>query len=673
MSLSSSNNANRRKNYTQTHLQRPKKSSTSSSSKQKKIKEMRQRMITPTPPTKMMFLSTSARKDPTLARNKLQRTGVSDDDRRTDFGTSRNNLEATSRDRADDDDHPHVVTIGEEKPEEDEDEVFVVANIVDKIGDAVVDANDALVKMIFDNEEVTKFIFPVEGYPPNKDNVSENDYSEDIPQATSVDYFMNVNQTTFDGSPVEMTTSIYEDTKSNAVFGQKSATKKKSGGMKLLMTRRKRSKTNGRNGPGSAQVLDAIVEDRELSGVDGTQESGIEQELGNAGNAEREVLVHESMALLSIYDKSQEEDGRVGGGAFALCGDDNTIITSDQRELTLQEYSDGAKKSQLQPIQSKAAGLSTAKKNTEEQKKQLRARKLALVKEKALDTKKAPLDTKKAPFLLVQESKSKEASCSKPTLEDDNSIVTSLQQEWTLDDYSGKKKKVHAEPILDDNTILTSENQEFTLEDFSGARSISSKSCKKKLLDVNAILCQNTEFILDDNYQENAGSVPSEASSKSSASTVSTDNTSLKEEDGSISKQSVNPTVVTDKSSLKGEKNGPISKKSANSIKSGKKEEEEAIEHANVDVPNLHGLTMTSFDLPQNEDLISTISMETGLRSDARSSHGGNSLLRALARYTRVDEESEEGEDSFIEETIIGETFTEESDLDGARWLCLGL
>ena len=116
---------------------------------------MRQRVTSA--PSKMMFYTTSARKDPSLARNRFKRFGGGGvSDVRSDYGTTRNNQDS-SRDRAADDDHPHIVTIGTEDKEASP------ADFVDEIGDAILEANESMWQLIFHNDAVTKVIFPVEG------------------------------------------------------------------------------------------------------------------------------------------------------------------------------------------------------------------------------------------------------------------------------------------------------------------------------------------------------------------------------------------------------------------------------------------------------------------------------------------------------------------------------
>jgi hypothetical protein len=578
----SNSNTNRRKSYTQTHLQRqPKKTK----SRKEKVTQMRQRVTSA--PSKMMFYTTSARKDPSLARNRFNRFGRGGvSDVRSDYGTTRNNQDS-SRDRAADDDHPHIVTIGTE----DKQAGGEVADFVDEIGDAIMEANESMWQLIFHNDAMAKVIFPVEG---NGEVEGDDDSLGDggtIRQATSVDYFMNCTQTTFDGSAVEMTNSMYEDTP-----------KKKSGGMKLMM---RRKKTKSSNGQGSTKVLDAIAEGGELSGVAETRQEG--DGVSVASSAGSDGLVRESMALLTIYNKSidvdeeeqeqdqevnekeeEQEEGVEAVTAIALCGDENTVVSSDQQEMTLQEYSTG--------------GTVT-------------------------------------PLALVG---------------DENTVVSSDQQEMTLQEYSTGGVVTPLALVGDENTIVASDQKEVTLQEFTGE-----KKSRKKLLDVNAILCQNPEHVLDDDYT----GFPSDASS------TSTEKASLKDGGGGG--------------------NGSVSKRSQSSKKG--KEPEKVL----VGVPTLD-MTMTSFDVSQkNDDAISTISMQTDLKSRADNTTGGlgygRSLLNALTGYTG---ENVEGESRVTEEettTFNATTFdgsigsgppmpieesytdgTDETGPIGSRWACLG-
>ena len=542
-------------------------------------------------PSKMMFYTTSARKDPSLARNRFKRFGGGGvSDVRSDYGTTRNNQDS-SRDRAADDDHPHIVTIGTEGNETGGE----VADIVDEIGDAILEANESMWQLIFHNDVVAKVIFPVEGNGEVEGD-GDDDSLEDggIRQATSVDYFMNCTQTTFDGSAVEMTNSMHEAAPTS------NAPKKKSGGMKLMM-RRKKTKSN--NGQDSTKVLDAIAEGGgELGGVAETrQEDGVSV----ASSAGSDGLVRESMALLTIYNKSidtdeeeeeeqeqevnekeqkqeEQEEGVEAVTAIALCGDETTVISSDQQEVTLQEYSSGA------------VGA----------------------------------------FALVG---------------DENIIVSSDQQEVTLHEFTGEK-------------ALATKNV---------PSSSSAQKSRKKLLDVNAILCQNPEHVLDDDYTTG---LTSDASSTSSSST----------------------TIVTEKASLKdgGVGNGSVSRKSMSSKKGGGAVEDTfEPEKVLVGVPTLD-MTMTSFDMSQkNDDAISTISMQTDLKSRADNTGGmgyGRSLLNALTGYTGENVEGEsrvtEEETTFNATTFDGsigtgppmtieESYTdgtEETGPIGSRWACLG-
>ncbi|KAL7449816.1 hypothetical protein ACHAWC_001834, partial [Mediolabrus comicus] len=540
----SNSNTNRRKSYTQTHLQR----------QPKKSKSRKERVTSA--PSKMMFYTTSARKDTSLARNRFKRFGGGGvSDVRSDYGTTRNNQDS-SRDRAADDDHPHIVTIGTK----DKEGGGEVADFVDEIGDAILEANESMWKLIFHNDAMAKVIFPVEG---NGEVEGDDDSLGDggtIRQATSVDYFMNCTQTTFDGSAVEMTNSMHE-----AAARTSDAPKKKSGG--LLGMRRKKTKSNNRQG--STKVLDAIAEGGELGGVAEARQE--EDGVSAAGSAGSDGLVRESMALLTIYNKSidgdeeekdqevnekeenenedeqmqeVQEEGVEAVTAFALCGDENAIVSSDQQEMTLQE------------VQEEGVEAVTA-------------------------------------FALVG---------------DENTIVSSDQQEVTLQEFTGEK-------------ALATKNV---------PSSSSARKSRKKLLDVNAILCQNPEHVLDDDYT----GFTSDASSTSSSST----------------------TFVTEKASLKdGGGNGSVSKWSQSSKKGkgGVIEDTFEPEKELVGVPTLD-MNVTSFDMlsQKNDDIISTISMQTDLKSRAANTCGlgyGRSLLNALTGYTG---ENVEGESRVTEETI---------------------
>ena len=639
MSLASSiqTSSRRPKSYTQTLVEQR--------SKSKRLSSMSSRQKLVYTPTPMALLSTSARKDPTLARNKYLKQRFRAVDDRADFGTTRA-VQESARDGVDD--HPQIVTIIE--PQEPEPE------IIDMIGNAVMNVNDAMVKMIFDNEAVTKTIFPyVDGtYYPRM--------GDDFPEESSVDFYTGMNHTLseegFEATPTSMHTTQTNDVAVAAsaagaagAAGAGEKPKNKTGKLGILMKRQKKVKKN-------------------KEGVGTTNES-------QHNEAETQGLTQEAVTLLSFYEKAKsdfincdllgnvvndvanqepETDDRdstkeaeqvndestivkgqdvevemlgdrnvlaIGIGAFAVCGgDDNTIVPSDELELTLQDYT------QMEHIPAVAKKLN--------QKKRAKLRKM-----KARNLRAA----QKA---LVQEPKSKQASRSKPVLVDDNTTASTLplQEERALDSNSNEKKNMHTEEpfVVDDNTILTSENRECNLDDYSKPRllqrisSFKSKQnshVKPTLEDDNTILTsENREVALND-FSAKPGSVSSNASS--------TDKKSVESKASTISK------VLSQVSILK------------------------------------------SFEVDDGISMQSSLSMATGLRSDGPGRQRSyprtrSRMMTFLSRYSHEESdeedsrfyaEEEEDSESYIdieerlteeEDSIdIRETFTEESETSSMK------
>ena len=138
----------------------------------------------------MALLSTSARKDTTLARNKyfFQKKSNNNNNNTTardDFGTTRTTNQDSSREdngivatTEDDDNVPPPPPKRKVEPE--------ATTLIDQFGDAVVDANDAMVAIVCDNKAVARVIFPyMDGdyHVPNDgggEKVEENSVQHDF-------------------------------------------------------------------------------------------------------------------------------------------------------------------------------------------------------------------------------------------------------------------------------------------------------------------------------------------------------------------------------------------------------------------------------------------------------------------------------------------------------------
>ena len=293
-------------------------------------------------------------------------------DDRTDIGTTRTNQETTRDDDNDDDnnnnDPPKEVTIKPSQRDKDEPE----KDLIDTVGDAVVQANDAIVAMVCDNKMITKTIFPyVDGeyYDPNA--VVSGERREGGEEEKVNDFYGGYacgptnctleEEEGFEATPTALhgvgaKNDDVEPDSGAATGGGGAVSFGKLGGMVLGTSwtwrapRQKKDKKSGKS------TLDVVPEEAE------DESSSVGKESGSEGK--------EAKVLLSMYDppsdesdnkhnsnkKVQEEgtivDGQdlelemmndrnvlaLGVGAFAVCGgDENTIMTSDQREMTLQD------------------------------------------------------------------------------------------------------------------------------------------------------------------------------------------------------------------------------------------------------------------------------------------------------------------------------------------------
>ncbi|KAL7491557.1 hypothetical protein ACHAWT_000947 [Skeletonema menzelii] len=331
--------------------------------------------------TPMAFLYTSAEKDPTLARNKYNFFGRSNSnnnnnnnnnhsssnnaaaaDDRTDIGTTRTNQESTRDDNDDNkgnkNDPPKEVTIKSPKPEKD---------LIDIIGEAVIEANDAIVATVCDNKAITKTIFPyIDGdyYDPNV--VNEREFEEEKVNDFYGGYMGQTNNCTLEMEGFEATPNACRAAGTN----DKVAPAVASGGGGALSIGKFGSMLVGTSWAwrGARQKKGGNLAEAESAGTESTNE-GQEVKRGQADSSSANT----AEVLLCMYDpaldmssntrgnkcsnKQVKEEGTIvdgqdlelemmddrnvmalGFGAFAVCGgDENTIITSDQRELTLQD------------------------------------------------------------------------------------------------------------------------------------------------------------------------------------------------------------------------------------------------------------------------------------------------------------------------------------------------
>jgi hypothetical protein len=386
-----------RKNYTQTLVEQRKKSKLKQQ-RQRQLKKQKQRLVRSSSDTSRKYKRGVLRSSTPIAlkRNKRSFFGKSNNnstnnnndsgndaaaaaDDRFDIGTTRTNQETTRDDDNEDDnnnnnDPPKEVTI---KPVQDEPE----KDLIDTVGDAVVNANDAIVAMVCDNKMITKTIFPYmdgEYYDPNA--VVSGEKREGGEEMEKVNDFYGgyaaggpTNCTLEEEEGFEATpTAFYgvggannDEVESDsgaaaaATGGGGSVSFGKLGGMVLGTSwawrapRQKKDKKSGKS------TLDVVPEEAPED-----ESSSVGKESGSEGK--------EAKVLLSMYDppsdesdnnkhnssnkKVQEEgtivDGQdlelemmndrnvlaLGVGAFAVCGgDENTIMTSDQREMTLQD------------------------------------------------------------------------------------------------------------------------------------------------------------------------------------------------------------------------------------------------------------------------------------------------------------------------------------------------
>jgi len=736
-SIPTSSTRRQKKSYTQTLVEQRNKSK----QQQQQQRLVRSRSSTPRQnkkggfktSTPMALLSTSARKDPTLARNKYffqKKANSNSSAARDDFGTTRTANQDSSRD-----DNGIVATEDDNVPPPKQREVEPEATtLIDQFGDAVVDANDAMVAIVCDNKAVARVIFPyMDGdyHVPNDgggggEKVEENSVQHDFYTGLNC----TLSEEGFEATPTALF-GVGENAENGgggggavaAAGGAAAAVGVFSiGKLGMLMKRQKKVKKSGKNSSDANKAdadADADAEPADESKIvtgntDEGLEEGVEVQQGRAALGDSQGLAQEAEVLLSIYDPELDKSTRggeqvleegtivegqdlelemlgdrnvlaLGYGAFAVCGgDDNTIITSDQRELTLQDYANPAQ--QIEPILEDDVNSILDSTQRDQAKK--------TKKEKLLQEKRAVLRRMKArnlfaakKALAVRESKAKQSSQAKPVLADDTTIVSALQQEWTLDDHSNEKKKLPAEELIFDssNTIVTSENRECTLDDYTKPKLFSRISSfkSKNGSDVKPSLENNETVPTSENRgtlndYSKPGSVasngpPTDKSVESKASTISKALSKVKQNAGNV------VAVTEDVNGSSSKNRGEVESKKET------REEEKMQTHTLLAAFNNDVLMLKSFEVDDGISMHSSISMATDLKSDGpgrqRSYPRPRSRLSRLSRYTEegsrysAEEESRysaEGDSRYTEDDSIDveESFTEESEtssMDASR------
>uniref|UniRef100_A0A7S2PDY4 Uncharacterized protein n=1 Tax=Skeletonema marinoi TaxID=267567 RepID=A0A7S2PDY4_9STRA len=736
-SIPTSSTRRQKKSYTQTLVEQRNKS------KQQQQQQQQQRLVrsrSSTPrqnkkggfktSTPMALLSTSARKDPTLARNKYffqKKSNNNNTTARDDFGTTRSTNQDSSREdngivatTEDDDNVPPPPPKRKVEPE--------ATTLIDQFGDAVVDANDAMVAIVCDNKAVARVIFPY----MDGDYHVPNDGGGEKAEENSVqhDFYTGLNCTLseegFEATPTALF-GVGENAENGVGGGGAVAA---AGGataavgvfsiskLGMLMKRQKKVKKSGKSSSDAKADADTDAEPADESKIvtantDEGLEEGVEVQQGRAALGDSQGLTQEAEVLLSIYDpeldKSMREVEQVfdegtivegqdlelemlgdrnvlalGYGAFAVCGgDDNTIITSDQRELTLQDYANPAQ--QIEPILEDDVNSILDSTQRDQAKKSK--------KEKLLQEKRAVLRRMKArnlyaakKALAARESKAKQSSRAKPVLADDTTIVSALQQEWTLDDHSNEKKKLPAEELIFDssNTIVTSENRECTLDDYTKPKLFSRISSfkSKNGSDVKPSL-ENDETVPTSENREtlNIYSKPGSVTSNGSPTDKSVESKASKAQ-SKVKQNAGNGVAVTE------DVNGSSSKNRREvESKTETREEEKMQAHTLLAAFNNGDLMLKSFEVDDGISMHSSISMATDLKSDGpgrqRSYPRPRSRLSRLSRYTEegsrysAEEESRysaEGDSRYTEDDSIDieESFTEESETSSMDASCKG-
>ena len=451
--------------------------------------------------------------DPTLARNKyspfFQHKKSKNSNNNNSAPEDRDANQESREDKnetRDNDDPPKMVTIPPPQQEEE-----LESSFIDTFGDVVVDANDALVAIVCDNKEVTKTIFPyvdgefaaIETETENSDNnaVGNEDKKEEEEHNSVNDFYTGVNHTLSEEGFEATPTALYAVERSNngdgdgvvraaVVAGAAAGAGVFSIGKLGMLKKKKRQKKGKKKGeksssdgkPEAEAEAEAEITDDSCSG------EGQEVQRGQAvdNTAETQCLTQEADVLLSIYDPEldnskrakqgvqvqvDEDEGTIvegqdlelemlgernvlalGFGAFAICsGDDNTIVTTDQRELTLQDYSSNQARQQMEPILEDESNDNLDSDHAKKKRRELRQQKRVLLGRMKAKNLRAARKS-----LAAQESRSEQSSRPKPVVANDNEKLSAK------------------EPIVEDeDTIATSENWECTLDDYERPKLIS--------------------------------------------------------------------------------------------------------------------------------------------------------------------------------------------------------
>lgn len=404
----------------------------------------------------------------------------------------------------------------------------------------MVDANDALVAIVCDNEAVIKSIFPyVDGEFPVEAETETNDNVHGKEEENSAeDFYTGVNHTLSEEGFEATPSALYAVDKSNngvnktavvagaAAVGAAGVFSMSKLG-KLMKRQRKGKKSERSSSDGKGEAEAEATDDFYF---------GEGQEV-QRGQAEAQGLAQEADVLLSIYDpeldsskrkKSSEQvegdEGTIvegqdlelemmgdrnvlalGFGAFAVCsGDDNTIVTTDQRELTLQDYSSNP--AQQQPMEPILKNESNGILDSDDAKKTRRERQLRQEKRVLLGRMKARNIRAAKKALAEQESMPQQSSQPRSVVANDNE---KLSGEDPMVEDENTKVTNQNNIFEDDNTIVTAENWECTLDDYEMPKlvsRISSIKSKKPSLENDDDLIPTSDDALKKDVNESYNS-----------------------------------------------------------------------------------------------------------------------------------------------------------------------
>jgi len=550
-SIATSSARRTRKNYTQTIVEQRQQRSKSRQQKQQQQQQKPQKQslvrtrsfskphrshsrLSKKKSTPLTLSYTSALLDPTLARNKKSnnKTSPEDDDR---DANPQCREDATETRHDDDDPPPKMVTILPPKKK----------SFIDTFGDVVVDANDALVAIVCDNEGVIKTIFPydVDGTPiettsNNIDDIVVGKEDKREEQDSVEDFYTGVNQTLSEEGFEATPSALYAVEKGNndgggaavAVAGAAAVGAAGVFSIGKLGKLMKRQIKGGKKKKGGKSTSDGKGEGEAEPTDEPYFGEGQEVQRGQAidnDKAEAQGLAQEVDVLLSIYDPEldsskrkkhgeqlveEDEEGTIvegqdlelemmgdrnvlalGFGAFAVCsGDDNTIVTTDQRELTLQDYSSNHQVQQQQmmhePILENESN-DVIILDSNDAKKTRRERELRQEKRVLLGRMKARNIRAAKKALAVQESMSRQSSQPKSVVANDKEELSAeeaivedenanqnVKDETTTDESATVPDQ---NTIVEDDNTVTAENWECTLDDYKRPKLISRISSLK--------------------------------------------------------------------------------------------------------------------------------------------------------------------------------------------------